>query len=400
MNKMFTGMAVMQLVQAGRLSPDATVGQYLPDYPNRSVADSVTIHQLLTHTSGMGNFWEEHAKLAKEKFKTVDDYLALFISKPLLFKPGSRYAYSNSGYILLGKIIEQVSGQTWFDYVKEHIFLPAKMNDTDALELDDALPRVATGYTMSREHPGRWKNNIYTNVIKGGPAGGSYSTTADLFRFADAVLTYKLLSTENTALYISGKVKYDRGSYAYGMSTDTLNGHVVFGHTGGHFGIANELMICPDAGYVVVILTNGEVENYWEISNFIKRELFGSTPAIDQYFFTRQVINTTIARGMEAGLQKVSKSNGQLAARESVIERWAFRQLFDKKDLHALDLFRLNRKLFPGSASALYNLGEGYRLCGDLEQAIAVFREYLSQEPDDEEVREKTGSLEKQLINR
>lgn len=393
MNKMFTGMAILQLMQAGKLSLDETVGRYLPDYANKAVADSVTIHQLLTHTSGMGNFWEEHDKLAKEKYKTVDDYLPLFINKPLLFRPGTRYLYSNSGYVLLGKIIEQASGKTYFDYVRQNIFLPAKMYDTDALELDDALPRIATGYTMSLEHPGTWKNNTYVNVVKGGPAGGSYATAADLLRFANAVLSNSLLSKENTALYIKGKVKYDKGSYAYGMNTDTLNGHLVFGHTGGHFGIANELMICPDLGYTVIILTNGEVENYWEASNFIKRQLCGPSPVTDNYFFTKSVIEATVTGGLEAGLKRAVDNKDKLKLRESVIDRWAFHMLFDQKNKEALALFLLNVHSFPESSGALYGLAEGYRLTGNSNKAITTYEQYLKLEPDDTEAKGKIITL-------
>ena len=391
--KIFTGMAVIQLVQEGRLSLDAKVGQYLPGYANKAVADSVTIHQLLTHSSGMDNFWEEFDKVAKEKYRTVDDYLSLFVNKPLLFKPGTRYLYSNSGYTLLGKIIEQLSGETYFDYVKQHIFLPAKMYDTDALELDNALPHLATGYTMSQEHPGSWKNNTYVNVLKGGPAGGSYATAADLLRFANVVLSNRLLNKENTALYIKGKIRYDKGSYAYGMSTDTLNGHMVFGHTGGHFGIANELIICPDLGYTVIILTNGEVENYWEVSNFIKSRLFGPSLTTDNYFYTKRVIDATVKGGLEAGIKLTGENKGKLKLRESVIDRWAYHKLFEKKNREAIALFLLNVSNFPQSSGALYSLAEGYRLIGDKNKAIATFENYLRLEPNDTDVVAKIKAL-------
>lgn len=391
--KMFTGMAIMQLVQAGKLSLDARVGRYLQNYANKAVADSVTIHQLLTHTSGMDNFWEEHEKLAKEKYKTIDEYLTLFINKRLLFKPGTRYQYSNSGYILLGKIIEQVSGQSYFDYVRQHIFLPAKMNDTDAYELDDALPRMATGYVMSLERPGTWKNNLYVNVVKGGPAGGSYATAIDLLRFANAVLSNLLLNKENTDVYISGKVKSGRGYYGYGMSSDTLNGHLVFGHTGGHFGIANELMISPGLGYTVIILTNGEVENYWEVSNFIKSRLFGPSPSTDNYFYTKRVIATTATAGLDAGLKLAGENKGKLKLMESVIDRWAYHMLFDKKNREALTLFQLNTHSFPQSSTAIYNLAEGYRLTGNKEKAIETFERYLQLEPNDTDALVKIEAL-------
>lgn len=200
MNKMFTGLAIMQLAEKGKLSLHDKVGKYLPDFPNKLVADSVTIHQLLTHTSGMGNFWAEHDKLAKEKFKTVSDYLPLYVHQELLFSPGKGFQYSNSGYMVLGLIIEKVSGLNYFDYVRTYIFEPAKMKDTDSYDLEEAIPNMATGYTMLSEKPGQWKNNMYSNVVKGTPAGGGYSTAEDLLRFSLALQQNTILGKEFTIL--------------------------------------------------------------------------------------------------------------------------------------------------------------------------------------------------------
>ncbi len=269
-NKMLTGLAIMQLVQAGKVSLKEKVGTYLPQYPNRTVRDSVTIEQLLTHTSGMGNFWEAHDSLAKEKFKHRPGLPSLFAGQKLMFAPGARFSYSNSGFMVLGLIIEKVSGQDYFDYVRTHIYNPAGMPDTDAYSLDEVTPRLATGYTMSLEKQGQWKNNIWSNVVKGTPAGGGYSTAKDLLSFALALQQHKLLTTANTSAYMLGRLKYAKGFYGYGFSEETINGHKVIGHTGGHYGIANEFMIIPDLKYVVIILTNGEVENYWETANVIK----------------------------------------------------------------------------------------------------------------------------------
>lgn len=214
MNKMFTAMAVLQLAEAGKVSLHDKVGKYLTDFPNKSIADLVTIHQLLTHTSGMGNFWAEHEKSAKEKFRTVADYLPLFIDQKLAFRPGSDFLYSNSGYMVLGLIIEKITGKSYFDFVKENIYMPAKMQNTAAYELDEAVPNLATGYTMSTEKPGQWKNNIFSNVVKGTPAGGGYSTADDLLKFANAIQNNILLNKESIKLYTTGKVKYREGMYA------------------------------------------------------------------------------------------------------------------------------------------------------------------------------------------
>src|SRR5438067_4917205 len=123
MNKMFTAVAIAQLAQAGKLSFTDTVGKHLPDYPNKEVADKVTIHQLLTHTSGMGMYWNEKFMAQREKLTTVAAHLPLFVTDPLSFPPGEMFQYSNSGYMVLGAIIEKVSGEDYYSYVADHIYI-------------------------------------------------------------------------------------------------------------------------------------------------------------------------------------------------------------------------------------------------------------------------------------
>ncbi|MGI9583295.1 serine hydrolase [Chryseobacterium sp. RRHN12] len=394
MNKMFTGLAIMQLAEKGKLSLHDRVGKYLPDFPNKLIADSVTIHQLLTHTSGMGNFWTEHDKLAKEKFKTVSDYLPLFIHQELLFSPGKGFQYSNSGYMVLGLIIEKVSGLNYFDYVRTYIFEPAKMKDTDSYDLEEAIPNMATGYTMLSEKPGHWKNNMYSNVTKGTPAGGGYSTAEDLLRFSVALQQNTILKKEFTQLYSTGKVKYKDGSYAYGIVENFLNGQRMLGHTGGHFGIANELMIFPESGYTVVILTNGEVENYWEASNLIKKELTGSTNATDNFFYTKDVIRTVEKNGLSAGIKKLeADSDKKYVLKENLIERYGQKFLFEKKYIQAIHLFQLCTAQFPDSATPYYNLSEAYRLSHQTEKAVEFLKIYLNREPLDKEAEMKYENL-------
>lgn len=394
-NKMFTAMAIMQLVESGKISLQDKVGRYLSDYPNKTVADSVTIYQLLTHTSGMNSFWEEYDKLAKEKFKTVSDYLPLFVDKKLAFDPGRDFLYSNSGYMVLGLIIEKVSGQNYFDYVKEHLYQPAKMINTDAYELDNVIPNLAAGYTMSLEEPGQWKNNIFSNLAKGTPAGGGYSTADDLLNFANALQNNILLSKESLALCTSGKVKYREGMYGYGFEENRINGHRIFGHTGGHDGIACEIMIYPDLGYTVVILTNGEVENYWEVSNLIKKQLVGSAPSIDNFFYTKDIIKTVCNKGYEAGIKAIEQNSKKYSLRENLIERYGYKLLFEKKTNQAIDLFKLNIHLFPNSTYGYYYISEAYRVSGQKKQAIEYLKLYLEKEPEDNDAKLKYKLLMK-----
>ena len=259
MNKMFTAVAIAQLAEAGKLSFDDTVGKHLPNYPNKDVANKVTIHQLLTHTSGLGSYWNAKYDAKRASIKSVSDYLALFADEPLKIEPGKRFQYSNSGFIVLGAIVEKVSGQSYYDYVKEHIYKPAGMKDTDAYEMTANTPNLAMGYTSEgrdTEAQATRHENSDSRPNKGGPAGGGYSTVEDLMRFHIALRDHKLLSQKYTDLVTTGKVDMGRAKYAYGFGDETVNGTRIFGHNGGAPGIASDLSMYPELGYTSVVMTN------------------------------------------------------------------------------------------------------------------------------------------------
>jgi CubicO group peptidase (beta-lactamase class C family) len=259
MNKMFTAVAIAQLAQAGKLSFEDTVGKHLPDYPNKEVANKVTIHQLLTHTSGLGSYWNAKFDAKKAGIRTVADYLSLFAAdQSPAFQPGARFQYSNSGFIVLGAIVEKVSGQSYYDYVRRNIYAPAGMKSTDAYEMNDGTRNLAMGYSNEGgdRSKGGSRENTDTRPNKGGPAGGGYSTVEDLLRFHIALREHKLLNARYTALVTTGKIDMGRAKYAYGFGDEVVNGQRVFGHNGGAPGIASDLSMYADSGHTSVVLTN------------------------------------------------------------------------------------------------------------------------------------------------
>ncbi|MBD3403401.1 serine hydrolase [candidate division GN15 bacterium] len=261
MNKMFTGVAVCQLAEQGKLKFTDTVGDFLPEYPNEQVRTSVTIHQLLTHTSGLDSYWEEIFDTKYWKIRTVQEIADLFAEKPLLFAPGERFRYSNSGPIVLGLIIEAITGQSYYEYIREHVTGPAGMINTDCYAIDHPVENLAIGYThMNYDgQPVRdqWFNNLFHHSVMGGPAGGGYSTVGDLLRFHRALADNTLLSPAYTDTLLAGKV--DMGEdmqYAYLFSDRNNNGHRVVGHNGGAPGISAILRMYRDDGYTVAVLAN------------------------------------------------------------------------------------------------------------------------------------------------
>lgn len=262
MNKMFTAVAVTQLTEQGKLAFHDPVSKYLADYP-REIAEKVTIHHLLTHTSGMGSYWNDRFFAVWADLRAVDDYLPLFRDDPLAFEPGEKFQYSNAGFIVLGAIIERVSGQDYFTYVREHIYEPAGMFHTDAYEMDRSIPNLAIGYTHlnnNGEHEaGPRRNNLFMTTVKGGPAGGGFSTIEDLFKFSLAISSHRLLSPESTATLLAGRVaRPDKPGiiYAYGWQNETINGYRIVGHSGGAPGISAQFDLYLNLGYTAVVLAN------------------------------------------------------------------------------------------------------------------------------------------------
>ncbi len=262
LDKMFTGVAVMQLVERGLLSVETRVGNILPDYPERQVAAQVTVHQLLTHTSGLGDYFDSPLLPAGlSELDGLDDYFRLFADEPLLSTPGTATRYSNSGFIVLGLIVERITGMSYTDYVREHIFVPAGMASTGSFAQDeDFLPR-AIGYTtadFAGDDTGVLAENWPLLPLRGGSAGGGYSTAGDLFHFGRALVGHALLLAETTRLTLAGKVQTANPAmtFAYGFMDRIEAGQRVVGHGGGYAGITNSFSFYPASTYTVVILSN------------------------------------------------------------------------------------------------------------------------------------------------
>jgi D-alanyl-D-alanine carboxypeptidase len=271
MNKMFTATATMQLVEAGKLELQTPIGKYLSDYPNKEIASKVTVHHLLTHTGGTGDFFGPEFKTNRLQLKDLKDYVALFGNRGPKFEPGSKFEYSNYGFLLLGVIVERVSGQSYYDYVRAHVFKPAGMTRTDSLPETESVPGRSVGYMRVN---GAWKPNVDTLPVRGTSAGGGYSTVEDLSRFASAILTHKELNARNTEILTTGKVAMGPvAKYAYGFGDVTRNGVREFGHNGGAPGMNGELKVYPQSGYVVVVLANVDPPAAGQIADFISSRL-------------------------------------------------------------------------------------------------------------------------------
>jgi D-alanyl-D-alanine carboxypeptidase len=303
--KMFTGVAIAQLVDADKLSYDDTVGKRLPDYPDQAVRDRVTVRQLLSHTSGMGpqDYYEGPLwSSARFRLRSVSEYMKLVVGTPLDSEPG-KFLYSNSGYVLLGAIIEKLSGQDYYDYVRDHIFMPAGMRRSFYHETDQEDPDIAVSLTNLFNKGddayiyrlGRPRNAVLESPVKGGPQGGAYVTAADLFAFRVALNKGQLMSSATqhemtTAQSPSGAGAGGLvGDVREGLGVEVIrqNGHTFFGHTGGDLGVASMLYWYPEAGFTTIILSNRDPRAARVMTN------------VSRALITRQTINGAVPPAQE-----------------------------------------------------------------------------------------------------
>jgi CubicO group peptidase (beta-lactamase class C family) len=260
MTKMFTGIAIGQLAQQGKLRFSDPVSKYVPEF-RQPAADRITIHHLLTHTSGLGTIWKPAFHQGNHAlYRNVRDFFPLFIDDPPQFEPGSKWSYSNAGYVLLGAIIEKVSGMTYREYVRANVFRPAAMTTALQDDIDLPIPDRAVPYTRAnwtlRGYTG-YSSSDLLGLVNMMPAGGGISSGPDLLRFANAIEQHVLLNRAYTDTVTSGKFVYRPGaSYGYGFANETINGERIIFHDGGADGISTNFDIIPTRRITAIVLSN------------------------------------------------------------------------------------------------------------------------------------------------
>lgn len=258
MNKMFTAVAIAQLVEKGKLSYDDPLSKFIPDFPNAEAAKKIQIKHLLSHTAGLGGYFSpRYRDMSRAKLRTIDDMMALARQdeKDVQFEPGSKWQYSNTGMMVLGKVIEVVTGQSYYDFVRDNIHKPAGMINTDCYELDRVNHNLAVGYDKDYTDEGiKWSNNVFEHVMRGGPQGGGYSTVEDLLRFDQALRSGKLISADSLKLLTSAKPELNSPRYGYGFFAATDGGPT--GHSGGFIGISSNLSMYLGSGWTAIVMSN------------------------------------------------------------------------------------------------------------------------------------------------
>lgn len=269
LTKQFTAAAILQLQDQGRLSVNDTLDRYLPDAPH---AGEVTLAQLLSHSSGIPDSLASPS-LELRQAHTPDEMISLVAGKPLEFTPSSQYKYCNICYVMLARVVEKVSGQSYAEYMAEHIFQPAGMTATGIDEASPVVPHRAAGYTWDDQ---TYRNAEFIDMSNVGGAGILISTIGDMYKWDRALYTDAVLSAAAREAYFTPSVSIGDGtSYAYGWRILDTPEHTLAVHSGGSIGFSTFVIRDPATQLYVIVLTNIENSAVQEVAQGLAAIAFG-----------------------------------------------------------------------------------------------------------------------------
>jgi CubicO group peptidase (beta-lactamase class C family) len=382
--KQFTAALILQLVEQGKIKLDGKISNYLPAY-RKDIGEKVTIHQLLNHTSGIPSYTSQASfinEVSRNPY-TVDDFVTKFASRDLEFEPGSRFLYNNSGYFLLGAIIEKVTGQTYEQVLKEKILDPLGMKNTGYDHHGTILEKRASGYGKTGDG---YVNAPYLDMSLPYAAGSLYSTVEDLYLWDQALYTDRVLTAQSKdVMYRPGLDEYAYGWVVTKAKWGTLTEAVpAIKHGGGINGFSTMIVRYPAQKNLVVLLDNtsqgmGQLER--EITNILYNQPYNlpKLPIADV------LLKTIGEKGIEAGIAQYrdlkAKQSNVYDFSEPELNRLGYQLLAAKKLKEAIEVFKLNVKAYPQGFNTYDSLGEGYMNSGNTELAIQNYKKSLELNP-------------------
>jgi CubicO group peptidase (beta-lactamase class C family) len=379
--KQFTSMLILQLVQEGKIKLEGKLTDYLPDY-RKDTGDRITIHQLLNHTSGIPSytglptFFQE---ISRNPY-SVSDFVKKFASGDLEFEPGAKWNYNNSGYFLLGAIVERVTGKPYEQALKERIFDVVGMKNTGYDRSDTILAKRAAGY---EKRLGGFINAPYLDMSLPYAAGSLYSTVEDLYLWDQALYTDKLLSAQlKEQMYKPGMSNY---AYGWVVRKAPLGAQdepvAIIEHGGGINGFNTLIMRMPESKNLIVLLNNTGGTKLGEMSQKIAGILFGKAYKAP----VRDIADTLFDTVMEKDTQAAVKQYRELKATqkdafdfsEQQLNSLGYRLMQMKRVKDAIEIFKLNVEMFPQGFNPYDSLGEAYMENGDKSLAIQNYKKSL-----------------------
>lgn len=385
--KQFTSMLIMQLVAEGKLELQATVSTYLPDY-SKINGDKITIHQLLTHTSGTPNYtsFPNFFKELSRNPYTPTEMVRMFADSTLTFTPGEKFAYSNSGYILLGAIIEKVTGKSYETVLKEKIFDPLKMTNSGYDHHNTILKKRAAAYEMKGSTP---ENAPYIDMSIPYAAGSLYSTVEDLYLWDQALYTEKLLPKKYRDMLFGKYIEGFGQFYGYGWSVgempvgNTKERTDIIGHGGGINGFSTLITRMPEDKSTVILLNNTGTAPLNAITLAINGILHGATYDLPKQSLAKSLYNEIIDKDLKAGVAFYAKNKDskQYSLSESEMNSAGYNLLHAGRKVEAEAVLKLNMEAFPKSSNVYDSYGEVLMIQGKNELAIANYKKSIELDP-------------------
>jgi len=383
-SKQFTALLIVKLAEDGKLKLDVPITTYLPDYPKEN-GDKITIHQLLIHSSGIPNYTNAPG-FFKDKARnpyTPTEFVKTFSSLPLEFTPGEKFNYSNSGYFLLGYIVEKISGKTYEQYLQEVIFTPLKMVNSGYDHSDVILKNRAAGYEKQGK---KITNAAYLDMSIPYAAGSLYSTVDDLYLWDQALYTNKLLSQKSIESLFKPYIKAGGASYGYGWFVEEDENGKTVGHGGGINGFNTIISRNFKNKNLVVLLNNTGGTVLGEMTDAINNILFGKPFNQPQKSLALDLLDIYTEKGAATGTEtyKKLKADPTYAIKEGDMNRVGYQLLQDGKKKEAIEIFKINVETFPKSGNAHDSLGEAYLADGDKKLAIVNYKKSVELDPTNE----------------
>ncbi len=385
--KQFTAVLVLQLAEQGKLKLDGKISDYLPEYPKKA-GERVTIHQLLNHTSGIPSytgFPEMFTRHARNPFTPLE-LTKMFWDKELEFEPGSRMSYNNSGYHLLGVLIEKVTGQTYEKILQDRILTPLGMRDTGYDHHDTILPKRASGYRPVLDG---YLNALYLDMSIPYSAGALYSTVEDLYAWDQALYTDKLLTpASKERMFTPGQSNYGYGWFIDQAAIPGLDRKPPrIAHGGGIFGFSTLLTRLPAERHLIVLLSNTPGRSRLAaVNDGVMALLYGQKPPAPKPSIAQVLYQAIKDEGIQAAVARYRKLKAeqpeQFDFREPELNTLGYGLMNEaKKVKEAIEVFKLNVEAYPKSSNVHDSLAEAYANDGQKALAIEHYEKALALNP-------------------
>jgi CubicO group peptidase (beta-lactamase class C family) len=405
--KQFTAMLILQLVEEGKLDLESPITTYLPDYPKAN-GDRITTHHLLTHTAGIPNYtnFPEFFRSESRNPYTPDDFVEKFSGMDLEFTPGEQFNYSNSGYFLLGVIIEKLTGKTYEQALHDNIFTPLKMNDTGYDHHETILKNRATGYDKNGS---TFINSSYLDMSLPYAAGSMYSTVEDLYIWDQALYTNQLLSQEYMDLYFKPQIPAGNNHYAYGWFVgnetigNTSDDVYMIAHGGGINGFNTNIARFPSDKSLVVLFNNTRSAPLNEMTRMIVGIINEKPYDLPKKSVAFELLEVIESKGIADGVAryKAIKDAEKYELIEGEMNNIGYQLMGNGKTEEAAKVFKLNTEAFPESFNVYDSYAEALMTLGENDLAIANYKKSIEMNPGNQngiEMLKKLGVNEGEVV--